>query len=108
MITCREADLGRQTRSQDLETSTAKIGLRRLKGILPTLRGTVDLAGQSGRHFKDIQLKSGNWDDFDSCLVFVDEKLEGVGAGYFSAKGPRPILDGRKVQSPKIKFLSTS
>ena len=26
MITCREADLGRQTRSQDLETSTATIG----------------------------------------------------------------------------------
>lgn len=66
--------------------------LRRLKGILPFLRGTVDLAGQLGRHFKDIQLKSGNWDDFDSCLVFVDEKLEGVGGG----------------KSPKIKFLSTS
>ena len=81
--------------------------LRRLKGILPFLRGTVDLAGQSGRHFKDIQLKSGNWDDFDSCLVFVDEELEGVGAGYFSANGP-PILDSRNVQSPKIKFLSTS
>ena len=81
--------------------------LRRLKGILPLLRGTVDLAGQSGRHFKDIPLKSGNWDDFGSCLVFVDEKL-GVGAGYFSANGPPPILDSRNVQSPKINFLSTS
>lgn len=66
-----------------------KQGHRIWKLPLPrSVEATEGYAGQSGRHFKDIQLKSGNWDDFGRCLVFVDEKLEGVGAGYFSANGP--------------------